>query len=1094
MQLSSSIIDNLDCNIWDVIKDNLTKSQQVQFAVWFLFLSGLRDIFPGLKDLKDIQILIGKRTNKETSKVLWKAFENKLQTPHEIDQVKSHAKQDFAHDIWVECWQVKQDKEFLLGLYDIVKQWRLKIRIYTQWTLHAKAYIFTAKDDSIAKWRCIIWSSNLSKSWFYDNTELNVVVDGDENYIKMQAWFKRLRDDNSHDFTEELLETIDSSWVKAEPTPYEVYMKILYEMVGKYVDNPLNKDYDRTKTLYQFQIDAVQQAVEIVKKYDWVFVSDVVGLGKTYTWSIIVDVLTKETWTRWLILSPAKLQKEWTKAIRKFHVNAEVKSIDGLESIINDSSFDDVKYVLVDESHKFKDPNTQRYPLLQEFIHRTNKKLILLSATPLNLDGWDVYHQIKLFHKGEETELPISPNHLYQFFKEYEQWEVQLSNILWELMVRRTRLHIKRYYEKDMKRMGQGFPERQWPYTEEYDLNEYYKWIYDKIESVLWQRANWLSRKERDKLIEEMSNEERWQFEWELKYAMYFKTNYIKEKYFVYDDKWKKRLEDPEFDDIQAVGENLKELAKITFYQRLESSPTAFLKTLERVIKYNEIFLDNLRNWFIFKTRHSADLEEYQWIFDDMDEESEEYFDLWKESFSIEKFDKEKYIQDIDSDIKLLKDIRNKASLLLESEDIKADKLIKILNDHKDKKILIFSQYSDTTTYLVNKMKSLIKDREIEELSGSSDNNLSTIIWRFSPRAQDYKLAKWEKEIDILVATDIIAEWQNLQDAQMVINYDLHRNPVKLIQRIWRIDRIGSLNDKIYIFNFYPSITGEDRLGLRSKVSDRVDAIHKHIGEENKIISQQEKLNVKMIKLMEEMLRKQKDTIDQMEETQDEASNIFVYSHLIKELQDCKDQHANVFQKIKKMPLRMRTAQEWKEKDLLVYCKYWDFDHCYVLDSKWKIENNKSKLLKLAYATPETKKEKLPSSHDVDTTKIEEQFHKDIENQNTWNDFSWEMRTSMDMIALKNKLKKYQEEYVDKYDHEEHDMIDTVCDFIESGMETRQKRKFKPFKKYKRISDFSTTIINEMYNTMVEIQEDKLEKKKEETEHEKYVVISESIV
>lgn len=1092
MQLTSSIIDNLDNNIGDIIKDNLTKSQQIQFAVWFLFLSGFKDIFPWFQELEKIQLLIGNRTDKSTAKTLWKAFENKLETPHEIETSKNQAKQDFWHDIGTEFQQTEIDKSFLEQLYDIVKSWKLEIRIYTKATLHAKAYIFTAKPWSLAKWRCIVGSSNLSKSGFYDNTELNVVVDGDDNYDKMQDWFKRLRDE-SHDFTEDLLETIDNSWIKAEPTPYEVYMKILYEMVGKYVDNPTDKKFEWTKTLYQFQIDAVHQAVEIVKKYNWVFVSDVVWLGKTYTGSIIMDVLTKENHSRWLVLAPAKLIKEREKALRNFGVNAEVKSIDGLGNIIENSSYDNVKYVLVDESHKFKDPNTQRYPMLQEFIHRTNKKLILLSATPLNLDGRDVYHQIKLFHKGEDTNLPISPNHLYQFFKKYENGEVELGNILWELMVRRTRLHIKRYYQKDMERMDKWFPQRQWPFTIEYDLNDHYEWIYDEIEAVLWQRTNGLSKKQKEELVDKMNQKEIEQYKWKLNYAMYFKTNYIKNEYFVVDEKWKKKLDDPEFDDIQAVGENLKELAKITFYQRIESSPRAFLNTLDRMVQYNEIFLENLQNGYIFKTKHSMDLIEYIWIFDDADEESEEYLGLEKESFSIGKFNTEKYIKDISEDISLLKKLKEKANKLIELEDIKLVKLLDILEDNKDKKILIFSQYSDTTNYIIEKLNNKFKNKEIAELSGNAKENILSILWRFSPKAQDYKIKAGEKEIDILVATDIIAEWQNLQDADMIINYDLHWNPVKLIQRIGRIDRIWSTNDKIYIFNFYPSVTWEGRLGLRSKVSERVKAIHQHIGEENKIISQKEELNQKMIKLYEDMLKNQKDNIDQMEETENEAQNIFVYSHLIKELQDCKDQHANIFHKVKKMPLRMRTAKKANEKNILVYCKYWDFDHCYIFNNKWEIENNKSKFLNLVYADIETKRESLPKNHDEKTTLIEKQFHLDVEKQHTWELFSWEKKTSMDMIALKNKIRKYQEECVDKYEYEEHEMIDTICDYIESWMETRQKRKFKLYKKYKRASDFSTTIINEMFNVLEEMQENKITKK-EKNESEKYVVISESLI
>jgi len=138
--------------------------------------------------------------------------------------------------------------------------------------------------------------------------------------------------------------------------------------------------------------------------------------------------------------------------------------------------------------------------------------------------------------------------------------------------------------------------------------------------------------------------------------------------------------------------------------------------------------LDNLENGYIFKTRHSVELEEYAGIFDDMDEEKEELLDLDKESFDIQKFNTEKYIKDVSEDIKLLKNLREKANKLTELEDIKLIKLLNILEDNKDKKILIFSQYSDTTNYIIEKLKNKFKDKEIAELSGNAKENILSIL------------------------------------------------------------------------------------------------------------------------------------------------------------------------------------------------------------------------------------------------------------------------------------------------------------------------------------------------------------------------------
>lgn len=1098
MQSSSQIIDNLDQNIWEVIKSNLRRSEQVRFAVWYLFLSWLKDIYKELKDLKEIKILIWNKTSLSTTNTLTNIFNKEvLQTPAEKKEILDDVWNDYVNDIWKEFKQTSEDKDFLNTLYELARdESRFKIKVYTKATLHSKAYIFGANEKSMTKWQCIIWSSNLSQSGFYDNTELNVIVDWNENYDKMVNWFTRIWDE-SEDFNKDLIEIIDNSWLKLEPTPYEVYMKVLYELVWEYVENKHWK-HDWMDTLFQFQIDAVYQAVWIVKKYGWVFLSDVVWLWKTYTGWIILHLLTRESHTKWLIISPAWLMNNWQEAIDKFWINANIVSQDNLDKIIDDKNYDKFKYILVDESHKFKDKNSNRYVKLQEFIHKTNKQLILLSATPLNLNGWDIYNQIKLFHKWEETKLPITPNHLYKFFKEYEIWKTDISDVMKELMVRRTRLQIKKYYRDDLEKRDLAFPDRVWPEIIHYDISKKYEEIYSHIEDVLWKRSPyaWLSKKEKEEKKKNQTLVEKKKREWKLNYAIYFKTQYLVDSCFEIDKEWNKKINDPEFYDLIWIWDNLKELAKIMFFMRIESSPRAFLNTLDRMIKYNKIFLENLKKWFILNTKHSDELAKVNVLLKNLDDEND-YLELLEDwsYFNIKKFNIEDYKKDIKEDIKLLKKLKKQSNILEEIENIKIDKLVEIIENFKGKKLLIFTQFSDTAEYLGDSLNNKLKRKDIEVLSWKNKNMLSSILWRFSPISQGYKLKNWEENINILVATDVIAEWQNTQDASVVINYDLHWNPVRLIQRIWRIDRIWSKNDKIFIYNFTPSNLWENKIWMENKVSERIEEIHKHIWEENKILKKDEVLNEKMLQLFEELNNWNKEKLDELEEIY-EDSNLFTYSSYIKELKDLKNNNKDLYNKIKKLPLRVRTSREWKDKWVLVFCKNWIYEYFYIQNNSWEIVNNKTKFLKLLKCEFNEKNITLPQKHDELVNLIETEFYNDIKNQELNEEFSSELSTEIDIKAFKNKITDYKEKILSKYDHDEIEKCEKVISFLSNKMEAYQKRKFKKFKKYRKYEELNNDIINEIYIVVLDIIEsnNELDNKPKKEIGEKIIVISESIV
>lgn len=238
---------------------------------------------------------------------------------------------------------------------------------------------------------------------------------------------------------------------------------------------------------------------------------------------------------------------------------------------------------------------------------------------------------------------------------------------------------------------------------------------------------------------------------------------------------------------------------------------------------------------------------------------------------------------------------------------------------------------------------------------------------------------------------------------------------VRLIQRIWRIDRIWSKNDKIYIYNFTPSNLWENKkYEWRIKLV-REWKIHKHIWEESKILNKN--LNEKMLKLFDELNNWNKDKLDEIEEIY-EDSNLFTYSSYIKELKDLKNNNKDLYNKIKKLPLRVRTAKLWDEKAVLVFCKNGVYEYFYIQNSSWNVVNSKTKFLNLLKSDINEKNINIPEKHDEIVNNIETQFYDDIKLQEINEEFSSELSTEIDIQAFKNKITKYKEDILTKYDFE----------------------------------------------------------------------------
>ena len=343
--------------------------------------------------------------------------------------------------------QTDESEQLIKILVEMIATRKLKVRVYTKGRLHAKAYIFNYKQNGRYETGIsIVGSSNLTLAGLNSNTELNIVVHGDTNQDQLRNWFDELWDE-SEDFDESLMAEMQTSWALAPVSPYDIYLKTLYELVKERLERDedrLSPTADLMEQLADFQQVAVWQAIKIINKYGGTFVSDVVGLGKSYIGSAIVKYFERVENARPLIFCPPALIPMWERYSEVYALNTQVVSSGILSSDEANARnllferYENRDFILVDESHNFRNPGTQRYRLLQEFLTTGEKKSCFLTATPRNKSAWDIYHQFKLFHPDDDTDLPLEPTHLREYFRHVENGTRDLRVLLQHILIRRT--------------------------------------------------------------------------------------------------------------------------------------------------------------------------------------------------------------------------------------------------------------------------------------------------------------------------------------------------------------------------------------------------------------------------------------------------------------------------------------------------------------------------------------------------------------------------------------------------------------------------------------------------------------------------------
>ncbi len=998
------IIDNRNEKLVDHINRMLDSTEMARFAVGYFFLSGLESIAERLDNVKELRLLIGNTTNRETLEQLAEGY-RRLELVQETVEAQSYPRRvdmirmanETATNIRSIVEQMDQTDScevLVKTLVRMIEEKRLKVRVYTKGRLHAKAYIFDYYNtlfDRVGKpverheqGIAIIGSSNLTLSGVSHNTELNVVVQGNDNHAELVSWFDELWQE-SQDFDETLMREMQQSWAVVPTRPYDIYMKTLYTLVKDRIEGDEERDIlwddEITSRLADFQKVAVRQAVQIIRDFGGAFVSDVVGLGKSYIGAAIVKHFERTEHSRPLIICPAPLVEMWERSNEVYQLNARVLSMGYLREdeqgnvnvLLKDAKYRDRDFVLIDESHNLRHSGTQRYKVVQTFL-AAGKRCCFLTATPRNKSAWDVYAQIKLFHQDDITDLPVDPPNLKEYFKLIEKGERALPDLLTNILIRRTRNHIMRWYGYDaltnnpldatqFKQYLDGqrrayvlvggrhqfFPTRELE-TIEYSIEDTYKGLYQQLRTYFGQ-----SRKG---LVLDPADDE-------LTFARYGLWHYVVKS---------KQKQEP-YATMQRAGTNLRGLIRVLLFKRFESSVYAFQETVRRLIKMHKAFLVALAEGLVpagedaQNILYESDYAEERELVDALTAVSGRYKAV--------DFDVLRLREHIEHDIRLLENILFLVAPISPEQDAKLQTLKRRLQEAplRDGKRLIFTQYADTARYLFENLNVNGVDKDIEVIY-SGDKNKVRAVGRFAPVANpEYQLQSGESELNTLIATDVLAEGLNMQDCDKIINYDLHWNPVRLIQRFGRIDRIGSEHAKVYGFNFLPETGIEKHLGLRQKLHNRIQEIHNTIGEDSAILDGTEQLNEEAMYAIYEKQGGQLSLFEEDEEFLDlnEAEEI---------MRQLRKEDPAEYERIARLQDGIRSTKYSGQRGIYVFCQAGRYQQVFLVNEQGDIVSRDiPRILGTIKATPETVQGVQPDNYNKAVMRVKRRFIEEVKHR-----------------------------------------------------------------------------------------------------------------
>ncbi len=774
-------------------------------------LGGFAILHKGLNNPENVKILLGKEQERE--------FVIGERLRGELEIALNHKETPPL---------IKEFEQFLI-------QNKVEVKAFKKKFLHGKAYIIEGIPyiGGIG----IVGSSNFTEAGLKINFELNAVLKQESAVRELVEWFERFWNE-AEDYKVELLELIKP--FTTNYLPYEIYMKTLYEYFKDRLETGVSPEDERPSpiVLADFQRDGYLIAEEILEKYGGVILADSVGFGKTFLALKILDDYAYQLRQKALLICPAQLAGEmgfWNRRLKDSAIRVDIETMEQVSrSNFRVEDYADYDLVVVDESHNFRNSSANRWDALFRLITTgKQKKIVLLTATPVNNTIFDLYNQLRFITRDrDDFFLASGIKSLWGYFLQAEANKDVLYEVLEEISVRRSREFIRKNYP-DAKIDGEPvkFPEREL-HRVDYSLESSYKGLYDEItksiENLFFAPYNiesWRLGPKQMPLFEGMKDELKRQG-------------------------W---TEDQAQNYLEKLGRGLAlvGIMKVLFLKRLESSIQALHISIDRQIRFQEKFLELLNLGRLLDASTYRRLISINLSDDagESDEDLETEIILQLSEVDKKIYDLEGVKRAVKEDLEMLVTVKTNLERLDYFQDNKLSQLKRLLlGELKGKKVIIFSYFKDTARYLYHQIGGRLADGSylpqgeafIKQLGHEKISIVDSIvkpaeradrIIRFAPVANERPDIKGsDMEIDLLISTDVLSEGQNLQDADTLINYDLHWNPVRMVQRAGRIDRLNSPYDAVHVYNFVPEDALESLLGIMDRLYEKLEAIGRTVG------------------------------------------------------------------------------------------------------------------------------------------------------------------------------------------------------------------------------------------------------------------------
>lgn len=949
--MTNFITNNETADLKNRLIELIKKSDELKFLVGFFYFSGIRELYEGLKSKPDttIKVLVGLNIDKATFGLVESASDEELSDEEKIYKFIESIKRSLN----TEEFDTKEFYEQVRFFIELIQKDKLVIR-KTYNPNHSKLYLFKLEKNQAVKELFITGSSNLTRAGLTTQNEFNVEIssygfEDAEKYFD-DLWDEAVKITEFEEVKKKLIQIVEKETLIKNVTPFEAFCLVLKTYLdtfeGKEIGETLIKTLEENGyTPYQYQLDAVKQALAIIEKNNGVIVADVVGLGKT----IVACAIAKQMKKRGIVICPPGIigdrsrDSGWKRYLEEFGLHDwEALSRGDLKNALKFiSNAKDVEIVIVDEVHWFRNQDTENYELLKNLCRE--KQVILLTATPFNNRPGDILSLLKLFITPKKSSITLESNLVDQFKafkgifdrlgyikKHYESTDMlkrvkaqsyykalfeedkidlkkvarrasylakQIRNVIEPVTIRRNRLDLQNNpaYKNEVKNLSKVVDPKEWFFELSKEQSEFYSQI-----------------------IEEYFGDpnEGGRF----KGAIYRPFEYEKGLKTMSADEAEEKLS---LDDNRSFQQqrNLFDFMRRLLVKRFESSFGSFeqsIRNFKKITQKCQEFIDRTGEYILDRSLlekiYELDAEAIERYLVEYEEKiTRGEYPKTHKRYKLNDFkDKGEFLQDIQSDIDLFTSILERLSKLeLVKNDPKTSCLVENLerefdrvplNSEPKRKIIVFSEYVDTVHYLEETLKKQYGDRMLVVAGDLPSSTIAKLNKNFDASYRDQ-----EDKFDLLLTSDKISEGFNLNRAGMVINYDIPWNPVRVIQRLGRINRISKkVFENLYIVNFFPTERGAELVKSREIAANKMFLIHTALGEDSKIFDVDEEPTPSGL-------------FNKVQQNPDELEEESFYTKAYKEFTKINKQNPKLFENFKNYPPRIKVAKGGKENELLVF-------------------------------------------------------------------------------------------------------------------------------------------------------------------------------